>query len=154
MQRNYLIIRDLKAIEEHLTSSTAGVLAFHAEDKLIQYPTSYVYIDKNIFIIFRPGEEYYDLIKYGSAATFNILREDKQKKTKLDTLNGHKYFSVSINGSIKKLDDMKQLEDCIAGYLKKYSNEELPKDPKKIASLSQIIMIDSEEIQAFEEIIS
>lgn len=154
MLRKYSIIRDISTIEEQLNSAPAGIINFHAEDKLIQYPTSYVYIDKNIFIIFRDGEEYYGLIKYGSYATFNVIREGKPKRSKSDSIHGYKYISISINGSIKKLDDPKQLEECIAAYLKKYSHESLPKDPKKISALSQIIMIDSEEIQAFEESIS
>ncbi len=151
MQRKYSQIRDIKIIEEGLTSAIAGVAAFHAEDKFIQYPTSYVYLDKNIYIMFREGEDFYDLIKYGSPASFNVLRQEKPKKTKTTTLNENRYLSFSIMGSIKKLDDPKQIEECLTSYFTKYSYEKISKNLKKISALSQIIMIDSEEIQAFEE---
>lgn len=153
MQRKYLQIRDIKIIEESLTSATAGVAAFHAEDKLIQYPTSYVYLDKNIYIIFREGEDFYDSIKYGSPASFNVLRQEKPKKTKTTTINENKYLSFSIIGSIKKLEEAKQIEECLSAYFTKYTSEKISKNLKKISALSKIIMIDSEEIQAFEEII-
>lgn len=154
MQRKYSQIRDIKIIEEGLTSAIAGVAAFHAEDKLIQYPASYVYLDKNIYILFREGEDFYDLIKYGSPASFNVLRHEKPKKTKTNTINENRYLSFSIMGSIKKLDDPKQIDECLTSYFAKYSYEKISKNLKKNSALSQIIMIDTEEIQAFEEIIS
>lgn len=153
MQRKYSQIRDIKIIEEGLTSATAGVAAFHAEDKLIQYQTSYVYLDKNIYIMFREGEDFYDLIKYGSPASFNVLRQEKPKKTKTTTMNENRYLSFLIMGSIKKLDDPKQIDEYLTSYFAKYSYEKISNNLKKISALSQIIMIDSEEIQAFEEII-
>jgi len=153
VQRKYLQIRDIKLIEEGLTSSMVGVAAFHAEDKFIQYPTSYVYLDKNIYIMFRESEDFYDLIKYGSPASFNVLRQEKQKKTKTTSTNENRYLSFTIIGSIKKLDDPKQTDECLTTYYAKYTYEKVSKNLKKNSALSQIIMIDSEEIQAFEEII-
>lgn len=153
MQRKYSQIRDIKIIEETLTSAAAGVAAFHAEDKLIQYPTSYVYSDKNIYIIFREGEDFYDLIKYGSPASFNVLRQEKPKKVKNTSMQENRYLSILITGSIKKLDEAKQVEECLNSYFTKYTYDKISKNLKKISALSKIIMIDSEEIQAFEEII-
>jgi len=54
MQRFTNQIRDLELIESELKNTSVGVLALYIDDeKTIQYPTTFLYRDKNIYIFLR-----------------------------------------------------------------------------------------------------
>ena len=83
MQRVTNEIRDLEPIESELKHTSVGVLALYIDDeKTIQYPTTFLYRDKNIYIFFKNSDELYESIKYNSSASFTVIREEKSKKIK------------------------------------------------------------------------
>jgi nitroimidazol reductase NimA-like FMN-containing flavoprotein (pyridoxamine 5'-phosphate oxidase superfamily) len=153
MKRIVNQIRDLELIEKELNSSITGVLALGVnEDKIAQIATTYLYLDKNIYIFFKEEDELFENIKFQSEVSFSILKTEKVKKSpKVDFTPRYHIFSITILGLIKKLDDQKTIDDIRQNYLKKYSSkeEELTKTP---ARLSKVVLIDSREIQAIEEI--
>ncbi|HEX9739942.1 MAG TPA: hypothetical protein VGA29_04130, partial [Ignavibacteriaceae bacterium] len=57
-------------------------------------------------------------------------------------------LSISVAGQLKKVDDEKLFDSLRKNYLKKYSSKV---DEKEKPRLNNVIFIDTEEIQAFEE---
>ena len=100
MQRIINQIRDLELIESELNNTTVGVLALYIDDeKTIQYPTTFLYRDKNIYIFFKNDDELYESIKYNSNASFTIIKQEKVKHgKKLDFTPTYQMFSITLNG--------------------------------------------------------
>ena len=153
MKRTISQIRDLDQIEKELNSNTTGVLAFSIdEDKIVQVATPYLYLDKNVYIFFREEDELFENIRFQSEVSFTVLKTEKKTKShKTGSKDGYNIFSITISGLIKKLDDQKTIDDLTQNYLKKYSAGEEESDGKP-ANLSRVVLIDSREIQAIEEV--
>ena len=144
-------IRDLALIENELKSSLAGVLAMNLEnEKLAQIVTPFIYLDKNVYVFFSEGNELFSSIHFDSTASFTIMRLGKAKKTKsMDYDPTYNIFSISIKGMVRKVDDSKLSEDLRQNYLLKYKKSTA--DKIDFSALTNIIIIDTEEIQALEE---
>lgn len=143
-------IRDLELIEKELTMNPAGILAVMTDsEKVSQIATTFIYLDKNIFV-FIDDEEAYENIQFDTSVSFSIMKYGKLRKTKdMDFDPTYNLFSISISGIIKKIEDPKQFEELQQNYIAKYKKDV---DGKiNLSLLSRAVIIDSEEIQAFEE---
>ncbi len=153
MQRIINQIRDLEIIESELKSTTVGVFALNIdEEKTIQYPTTFLYRDKNIYIFFKTDDELYQSIKYNSNASFTIVRQEKTKRgKKTDFSPSYQMFSITLNGLVRKVDEEKTMSVLREEYLAKYSKK-TDSIKQNIPSLSAAIIMDSDEIHAQEEV--
>jgi nitroimidazol reductase NimA-like FMN-containing flavoprotein (pyridoxamine 5'-phosphate oxidase superfamily) len=152
MQRIINQIRDLELIESELHESSVGVLALYIDDeKTIQYPTTFLYRDKNIYIFFKNDDELYESIKYNSSASFTVIKQEKAKRgKKLDFIPTYQMFSITLNGLVRKVDEEKTMSNLRQEYLAKYSKKS--ETTKRTPSLANAIIMDSDEIHAQEEI--
>lgn len=152
MQRIINQIRDLELIEKELRETSAGVFALTVdEEKTIQFPTTFIYLDKNIYIFFNSEDEFYQSIKYNSSASFTIIKEEKLKKgRKIDFSPSYKIFSITLNGLVRKVDEEKTMAVLRQEYLTKYSKR-TDLDGKNIPMLAAAIIMDSAEFHAQEE---
>ena len=144
-------IRDLELIEKELQSSIAGVLALNlTSEKLVQLVTPYVYKDKNIFVFFNDDSEIIPAVHFDSPVSFTVLRYGKARKTKsMDYEPSYNIFSISIHGIVRKVDDLKLIDDVRQNYIRKYKKS--AQDKVDLLALNNLIIVDSEEIQALEE---
>lgn len=144
-------IRDLEIIEEELTTNPAGVLALMINDESVtQIATTFLYLDKNIYIFFEGEDEIFDKIQFENGVTFTVLKYGKLKKRKdIEFEPTYDLFSISVSGTIKKIDEQKLLEELQQNYIKKYKKN--IDDEIDLSSLARAVIVDSEEIQAFEE---
>lgn len=151
MHKNITQIRDLELIESELKTNTAGVVALnHGSDKIAQIATTFLYQDKNIYIFFDDSDEFFENIHFDDYASFTIIKVGKPKKTKEVRFEPtYNFFSISIRGTIKNIDDNKLIEDLRQNYIKKY--KKVLEGEINFSALSKIVIIDTEEIQAFEE---
>ena len=152
MQRIVTQIRDLDVIESELHNTAVGVLALYLEDeKTIQYPTTFLYRDKNIYIFFKNDDELFESIKYNSNASFTIIKQEKAKRIiKLDFTPTYQMFSITLNGLVRKVDEDKTMMNLRQEYLAKYSKK-LETSKKTMPALANAIIMDSDEIHALEE---
>lgn len=144
-------IRDLELIEKELSSNPVGVLALLVDnEKVTQIATTYIYLDKNIFIFMDNEEELFDKIQSDTNVTFTVIKYGKLKKLKdMDFDPTYNLVSVSVAGLIKKIDDQKLFEELQQNYISKYKKS--VEGEIDLTGLNKIVIIDSEEIQAFEE---
>lgn len=152
MQKRTIQIRDLKAIEHGLDNNFAGVLSFYGgEENVAHIPLTFIYLDKNIYLFFNADDEVYESIPYDNTAIFTTVKSEKGKKVNNQEFDAvYRFFSVTIKGIIKKVDEPKIIEDIRKRYLKKYSTK--VDDPNNNEYLNKLVIIDTEEIQAIEEI--
>ncbi len=144
-------IRDLELIEKELLSNPAGILAVITDsEKITQIATTFIYMDKNIFVFIDDNEEAYENIQFDTNVSFTILKYGKLRKTKeMDFDPTYNLVSISISGIIKKIEDPKLFEELQQNYVAKYKKNV---DGKlNLSLLSRAVIIDSEEIQAYEE---
>jgi nitroimidazol reductase NimA-like FMN-containing flavoprotein (pyridoxamine 5'-phosphate oxidase superfamily) len=153
MQRILNQIRDLELIENELYNISVGVLALHLDDeKTIQYPTTFLYRDKNIYIFFKNDDELYKSIKYNSNASFTVIKQEKVKREKkLDFVPNYRIFSITMNGLLRKVEEEKAMMNLRLGYLAKYSKK-TETTRKTMPELANAIIMDYDEIHAQEEI--
>lgn len=153
MQRIVTQIRDLDLIEGELKKASIGVLAVQTdEDSFIQQTTTFLYRDKNIYIFFKADDEVYNSIKYDSIANFTIVKPEKIKRnSKKDFVPTYSVLSVTLSGLIRKVDEEKAVNNLRHEYLEKYSKK-IDTIRKNITTLANVIMMDSDEIHAQEEI--
>jgi nitroimidazol reductase NimA-like FMN-containing flavoprotein (pyridoxamine 5'-phosphate oxidase superfamily) len=153
MQRVINQIRDLELIESELKHTSVGVLALYIDDeKTIQFPTTFLYRDKNIYIFFKNDDELYQSIKYNSSASFTVIKQEKVKRgKKLDFTPTYQMFSITLNGLVRKVDEEKTMVNLRHEYLAKYSKK-TETVRKNISALASAIIMDSDEIHAQEEI--
>lgn len=152
MQRVINQIRDLELIESELKNTSVGVLALYIdEEKTIQYPTTFLYRDKNVYIFFKNDDELYNSVKYNSNASFTIIKQEKVKKgKKLDFTPTYQMFSIILNGVVRKVDEEKTMVSLRLDYLSKYSKKS-DSIRRNIPALAAAIIMDSDEIHAQEE---
>lgn len=141
-------IRDIEVIEGELKNAIAGLLSFSvSEDKIIQLPATFVYLDKNIYIFFDDDSELYDTIGLNTELSFSVIKTEKGKKSaELNFIPVYKFISVKLVGLAKKIDEAKSIDELNKAFAAKYYKSEIH------FKYSKIIMIDTEEIQANEEI--
>lgn len=145
-------IRDLKLIEKELSKELNGVLAIQLDDeKIYQAATNFVYLDKNIHVFLQIEEDLYQQIRFNHYGIFTIHRfENKFKAQSLFAESTYKLFSITINGTLREVEDKKLVDQLIELYHKKYSSNIELKEYRKEKNLKPI-MIDTEEMQAFTE---
>lgn len=141
-------IRDIEIIEGELKNAIAGLLSFSiSEEKIVQIPTTFVYLDKNIYVFFDDDSELYDSLEINTELTFSVIKTEKGKKSAdLNFVPVYRFVSVKLAGLAKKMDEPKVIDELNKSFSAKYSKNELNTKFKKI------VMIDTEEIQASEEI--
>ncbi len=151
MKKTVKQIRELGTIEKELQTNPVGVLAAIIEnDQITQLTTTFLYLDKNIYIFFSEENEIYENLQFDNIGTFTVIKSSKSTKSNKNKFESTYHFmSISISGTLKKIDEVKTLEELRNHYLKKYKKE--LSEEINFSSLINVIMIDSEEIQAFEE---
>jgi len=151
MRKFVLHVRDLDLIENELKSNPAGVFALGLEnEKIAQIATTFLYLDKNIYIFFSKEDEFYNSIQFDVEVTFTILRYGNIDKSKdVDFDPSYNLFSISVKGIVKKVEEVKVIEDLRKNYISKYQKSAEGKIDYSI--LAKAILIDTEEIQAVEE---
>ncbi len=149
MHRKISYIRDLETIEKELNSSSGGILAFNIDgERAMQYTTTFLYLDKNIYFFLEKDDEVFEKISFNGSVSFTIVKDERLKKNK-GKEDSYYLFSATVSGPIKIVDEKKTIDDIKDKYLIKYSlNKET--EPKTSQPL-ELVMVDSEEIQAVEE---
>lgn len=152
MKRESTQIRDLELMESELASTKAGILAVHCvDDKIVQLPMTFCYKDKNIFLFFEDDNDLFESIQFNTNVTFTIIKDRKVRSSKKSEFKAnYKFLSISISGIIKKIEDSKLTEDLKNFYAEKYSGNKIIKEPD-FSSINRVVLIDTEEIKAFEE---
>ena len=142
MQKLVIPIKEMSAIESVLNEGFVGIAAFRSDDNIVQKTTTYLYLDKNIYFYYNPGDDDFKKIKFDRMSSFSILKNNQSSHgTHL-----YSFLSITISGKIKPVDDAKVLDAIGKNYLKKYKLKKAD-----LASFAGAIMLDTEEIQAFEE---
>ena len=149
MHRKITLVRDLDIIEKELHNTSGGVLAFNVDgENAVQYTTTFLYLDKNIYFFLEKDDEIYEKIRFNDSVSFTILKDERSRKSRTRD-EGYYIFSAAVLGLIKIVDEKKTIDDIRNKYLSKYS---LKKSGESKSSHSkELVMIDSEEIQAIEE---
>ncbi len=152
MKRIITQIRDIKLIENELGENYIGVIAHSLENgDVFQKVTPFIYKDKNVYIFYRDDSESYERIQFDTNASFTVTKNEKIKKSSSkDFVPGYDVITVCIKGVIKKVDEQKIIEEVRKTYLNKYSNGSTIGE-EEVAELNKLVIIDTEEIQSFEE---
>lgn len=146
MKKQITQIRDINKIEKLIQEAATGVLCIHLDnDKLMQIACNFVYLDKNIYTFLENTDENFEHIKYGSAGSFSIFKNDKvNTKTKEFT---YQLTFITVNGEIKDIDDNKLVDQVTELYRMKYSSVIKTEDYKLSENLKPVIL-DSKEIKS------
>jgi nitroimidazol reductase NimA-like FMN-containing flavoprotein (pyridoxamine 5'-phosphate oxidase superfamily) len=150
MQKKVQQIRDIAVIEKELAKCPVGLIALYIDDeKLVQVPTTFLYLDKNIFFFIEAASGLSDVIKFNTPVSFAIIRNEiPGKNAKKENYIYHS-LSIKVSGGIKIIEDPKIIEEVKQAFILKYSQTEAGN--AESLSDSRIYMIDTEEIQAAEE---
>ncbi|HKI78515.1 MAG TPA: hypothetical protein VKA26_08245 [Ignavibacteriaceae bacterium] len=153
MNKSVKQLLEIDDIEKELFECKAGVLAIHnKDDKLNQFPVTFIYKDKNIYFFFEEDDELFESIQVNSIGIFTFLKEEKIRKSKkAGFIPSYKILSVTIFGILKKVEDVKLLDKLRQGFARKYSAKEAGSE-LDFSILDKALMIDTEEIKAIEEI--
>ena len=149
MQKNIQQIRNIEVIEKELNTCPVGVLALIVEEKIVQVATTFLYLDKNIYIFLDDNSELYQSIHFESNASFILIKNEKVRKhSKADYSPSYHSIAIKISGNIRKVEEQKVIDEVQSGYLNKYSKDNLIDET---GVPGKAIIIDTEEIQALEE---
>jgi hypothetical protein len=145
-------IRDLDLIEEELNSNHSGVFAFVSKEKICQAAAAYIYRNKNVYIFINESEEIHFNIELNSEASFTILKHEQKKLLpEGGFIPSYSLLSITISGTVKNLTEQKLIDDVTGNYLLKYGKKS-EQEKNEILPGVKILLIDTQEIQAFEEI--
>jgi nitroimidazol reductase NimA-like FMN-containing flavoprotein (pyridoxamine 5'-phosphate oxidase superfamily) len=149
MHRKISYIRDLEIIEKELNESSGGVLAFIVDsENAMQYTTTFLYLDKNIYFFLDKDDEVCEKINFNGSASFTIVKDERLRKTKSKE-ESYYLFSTTVVGTVKIVDEKKIIDDIKNRYFTKYNLKK--SSESKSGHGKELVMIDSEEIQAVEE---
>jgi len=150
MHRKISYIRDLEIIEKELNDSSGGILAINIDgEKVIQYLTTFLYLDKNIYFFLEKEDDIYEKLNLNSSASFTVVKDERIKRKSKEPSGTYYLFSTTIVGPLKIVDEKKTIEDVKEKYMTKYFIKKTGE--AKSSHLKELVMIDSEEIQAVEE---
>jgi nitroimidazol reductase NimA-like FMN-containing flavoprotein (pyridoxamine 5'-phosphate oxidase superfamily) len=152
MRKEVRILRDLEKIESELNSNFVGVVALSAEEeKVLQIATNYVYLDKNIYFFLKKDEDFFENIGFDTNGSFVLLNQSKAKKSsKYDFVPVYHFISVNVSGTIRIVEEKKVIDDVRKAYLSKFSKRSTG-EKVNFNALGKLLMIDTEEIYAYEE---
>lgn len=149
MKKKITLIRNIDEIEKIIQNATTGVLCIHlSNDKLLQFACNFIYLDKNIYTFLDTTDENFEFIKYGSAGSFSVFKNEKVNGKSQEYT--YKLSSITINGEIKDIDDTKLIDQITELYRSKYSPS-FKKDSYKIDDNIKPIILDSKEIKSLIE---
>lgn len=137
-------IRDINEIETELNEALAGVISIQLDgDNLLQIPTNFIYLDKNIYVYLDKEEEVFNNIRFGYPASFSIVNSKKAEGENIT----YRLKSITINGDIRLVDEQKVIDQLKELYRQKYSSDDQNKN-YKIPKNYTLVIIDSSEIKA------
>jgi len=152
MNKKTIVIRDLSLVEKELSSAQGGVVSVSLrKDTFAQFATNFVYQNKNIFF-YLDNEELLRTIKFDAMAKFTILKDKNvtneliEKKDPLFRL-----FSIVVTGVIREAEEQKTIKDIAQSFIEKYSGK-LILSEKETKTKGKLLIVDSEELLAFDEI--
>jgi hypothetical protein len=152
MNKKVKVIRDLSLVEKELSSSQGGVVSVSLKkESFAQFATNFVYQNKNIFF-YVDNEELLRTIKFDALAKFTILK-DKNVTEELIEKNDPLYrlFSIVVTGIVREAEEQKTIRDIAQSFIEKYSGK-LIRDEKETPFRGKLLVVDSEELLAFDEI--
>ena len=152
MNKKVKVIRDLSLVEKELSSSQGGVVSVSLKkESFAQFATNFVYQNKNIFF-YVDSEELLRTIKFDALAKFTILK-DKNVTEELIEKNDPLYrlFSIVVTGIVREAEEQKTIRDIAQSFIEKYSGK-LIRDEKETPFRGKLLVVDSEELLAFDEI--
>jgi hypothetical protein len=148
MNKSFTVVKEIKTIEEELNSLYAGVLAINTQkERLIQIPCTFLYHHKNVIAALQKDDDLYEKIIFDTEASFTIIREKINKKP--DAGIHYKITSVTLNGMLKRPEEIKISDEIKELYSLKYSGT---KDIDEDSLPVQFLMLDTVEIKALQEV--
>lgn len=149
MKRQITQIRNIEEIEKQISKADSGILCIHlANEKLFQLACNFIYLDKNIYVYLDNTDENYEHIKYGAISTFSVSNFEKYNSKSSDTT--YRLTSITINGEIKDIDDVKIGDQVFELYRQKYSAA-VPAENYIASENLKLLILDSNEIKAILE---
>ena len=146
MKKQITQIRDINEIEKLIKEAITGVLCIHLDnEKLLQLACNFVYLDKNIYTFLDNTDENFEHIKYGSAGSFTIYKNEKMNGKSKDFT--YKLSFITVNGEIKDIDDIKLVDQVTELYRLKYSST-IKTDDYQLSENLKPIILDSKEIKS------
>ena len=151
MQIKTKIIRDIKVIEKELNSIASGVILLPLDEDAEQIAANFIYHDKNIYFYIQ-DKDLYDKIKFNTGTTL-IAIKDSASPVKVNKTDDAIYtlFYITVSGIIKKVKEKKLRNIIIQSFIQKYSGQLIDSENKS-KSLSRLVVLDTEEMIATEEI--
>lgn len=152
MNKKIKVIRDLSLVEKELSIAQGGVVAVTLQkESFAQFATNFVYQNKNIFF-YLDNEELLRTIKFDSIAKFTILKDKNVSKDLIDSKDPlFRLFSIVVTGIIREAEEQKTIKSVAQSFIEKYSGKLLLSE-KQAQTKGKLVVIDSEELLAFDEI--
>lgn len=152
MNKKVKVIRDLSLVEKELSIAQGGVVAVTLQkESFAQFATNFVYQNKNIFF-YLDNEELLRTIKFDSIAKFTILKDKNVSKDLIDSIDPlYRLFSIVVTGIIREAEEQKTIKSVAQSFIEKYSGKLLLSE-KQAQTKGKLVVIDSEELLAFDEI--
>ncbi|GIK61124.1 MAG: hypothetical protein HND39_01515 [Ignavibacteriota bacterium] len=152
MNKKIKVIRDLSLVEKELSASQGGVVAVSLQkENFAQFATNFVYQNKNIFF-YLDNEELLRTIKFDSLAKFTILKDKNVSKDLIEKKDPlYRLFSIVVTGVIREAEGQKTIKSISQSFIEKYSGKLLLSD-KESQTKGKLLLVDSEELLAFDEI--
>jgi hypothetical protein len=152
MNKKVKVIRDLSLVEKELSIAQGGVVAVTLQkESFAQFATNFVYQNKNIFF-YLDNEELLRTIKFDSIAKFTILKDKNVSNELIDNNDPlYRLFSIVVTGIIREAEEQKTIKSVAQSFIEKYSGKLLLSE-KQAQTKGKLVVIDSEELLAFDEI--
>jgi hypothetical protein len=152
MNKKVKVIRDLSLVEKELSSSQGGVVSVSLQkESFAQFATNFVYQNKNIFF-YVDNEELLRTIKFDALAKFTILKDKNVTKELIEKNDPlYRLFSIVVTGVVREAEEQKTIRDIAQSFIEKYSGK-LIRDEKETPFRGKLLVVDSEELLAFDEI--
>ena len=152
MNKKVKVIRDLSLVEKELSIAQGGVVAVTLQkESFAQFATNFVYQNKNIFF-YLDNEELLRTIKFDSVAKFTILKDKNVSKELIENKDPlYRLFSIVVTGIIREAEEQKTIKSVAQSFIEKYSGKLLLSE-KQAQTKGKLVVIDSEELLAFDEI--
>ena len=151
MQIKTKLIRDITIIEKALNSITSGVMMLPLEDDVKQIAANFIYHDKNLYIYFQ-DKDIYDHLKFNSGTMFTAIKDTSSgNKSKKGSELIYSLFYISVSGVLKMVKEKKLKNIIWQSFIQKYSGQLMDSESKS-KSFSRLVVLDTEEMTATEEI--
>ncbi len=144
------VVKEIEVIETYLSGKGIGTVSFGYDEEGIQMVVPFVYLDKNIYLLFGGVDDKEELMKEDTKVYFSVSGQYHSGERQ----EGFEFYRIMVSGILRTVKEAKTSGSVLQAFITKYYTNSEKVSQEDIRTLPKILMVDTEEINAAQVVFS